>query len=461
MQAYAEGYELLARSGLGIDVEGALDAWRHGSVVRSWLLDLLVRALQQTPDLEGIAGVAQDSGEGRWTVQEAIERGVATPVISAALFARFVSQARRVRGHEGGRRAAQPVRRPRHRERAGRASPPADARHRGGPGSERAPQQRRPGAVRRHRRPGPQEDLPRGLRDGAGRPCAACRSSAWRRRSGTTRRCASGRHEPIAERIDGDVDEAAWKALADKLSYVSGDYRERVHVRDPGGQAGRASSGRCSTWPSRRRCSTTWCRAWPRVGLTGERLPGGGREAVRPRPGLGRRAQRGAPPGVPRGGDLPHRPLPGQGVGRGPAGLPVRQLDARTAVEPQLRLQRADHDGRVRSASRAGAGSTSRWARCGTCSRTTCCRWWPCWPWSRRSRPTRTRSATRRCGCGARSAPLDPDQVVRGQYRGYTGRDRASTPAATSRPSSPCSSRSSRGAGRGCRGWCARASACR
>jgi 6-phosphogluconate dehydrogenase len=92
MQAYAEGYELLARSGLGIDVDGALDAWRSGSVVRSWLLDLLVRALQQTPDFDGIAGVAQDSGEGRWTVQEAVERGVATPVISAALFARFVSQ---------------------------------------------------------------------------------------------------------------------------------------------------------------------------------------------------------------------------------------------------------------------------------------------------------------------------------------------------------------------------------
>jgi 6-phosphogluconate dehydrogenase len=60
--------------------------------VRSWLLDLMVLALQQTPDLGGIAGVAQDSGEGRWTVVEAIERGVATPVISAALHARFVSQ---------------------------------------------------------------------------------------------------------------------------------------------------------------------------------------------------------------------------------------------------------------------------------------------------------------------------------------------------------------------------------
>ena len=92
MQAYAEGYELLVRSGLEIDAAGALSAWRQGSVVRSWLLDLFVRALDQRPGLEGLAPVAADSGEGRWTVQEAVERGVATPVISAALHARFVSQ---------------------------------------------------------------------------------------------------------------------------------------------------------------------------------------------------------------------------------------------------------------------------------------------------------------------------------------------------------------------------------
>jgi len=92
MQAYAEGYDLLARSGLDIDAKGALAAWRQGSVVRSWLLDLFVRALEQRPSLEGLAPVAQDSGEGRWTVQEAVERGVPVPVISAALFARFVSQ---------------------------------------------------------------------------------------------------------------------------------------------------------------------------------------------------------------------------------------------------------------------------------------------------------------------------------------------------------------------------------
>jgi 6-phosphogluconate dehydrogenase len=92
MEAYAEGYELLARSGLEIDATKALSAWREGSVVRSWLLDLFVRALEQHPGLEGIAGVAKDSGEGRWTVDAAIARGVPVPVIASALFARFSSQ---------------------------------------------------------------------------------------------------------------------------------------------------------------------------------------------------------------------------------------------------------------------------------------------------------------------------------------------------------------------------------
>ncbi|MEO7429271.1 MAG: phosphogluconate dehydrogenase (NAD(+)-dependent, decarboxylating) [Acidimicrobiales bacterium] len=92
MQAYAEGFDLLARSGLDIDAKGALSAWRQGSVVRSWLLDLFVRALEQHPGLEDLAPVAHDSGEGRWMVQEAVDRGIPVPVVSAALFARFVSQ---------------------------------------------------------------------------------------------------------------------------------------------------------------------------------------------------------------------------------------------------------------------------------------------------------------------------------------------------------------------------------
>lgn len=92
LQAYGEGYELLHRADLDIDVPAALDAWRHGSVVRSWLLDLLVRAVEEDPGLERIAGYVDDSGEGRWTVQEAVRLGVAVPAISASLYARFVSR---------------------------------------------------------------------------------------------------------------------------------------------------------------------------------------------------------------------------------------------------------------------------------------------------------------------------------------------------------------------------------
>jgi len=92
MQSYAEGYELLTKSGLGIDVLAGFTAWQHGSVVRSWLLDLLVRALDAEPDLAGIRGYAHDSGEGRWTVQEAIDLDVPAPVITLSLLARFRSR---------------------------------------------------------------------------------------------------------------------------------------------------------------------------------------------------------------------------------------------------------------------------------------------------------------------------------------------------------------------------------
>ncbi len=92
MQAYAEGYELLKASPLGIDVPGSVKAWRRGSVVRSWLLDLLDLALDADPGLADIRGWADDSGEGRWTVQEAIDLAVPAPVISSALYARFASR---------------------------------------------------------------------------------------------------------------------------------------------------------------------------------------------------------------------------------------------------------------------------------------------------------------------------------------------------------------------------------
>ena len=92
MQAYGEGYELLEASDLVQDIPGVIQAWRYGTVIRSWLLDLMGRALDEDADLSELRGYAQDSGEGRWTVQTGIDLAVPTPVISAALFARFTSR---------------------------------------------------------------------------------------------------------------------------------------------------------------------------------------------------------------------------------------------------------------------------------------------------------------------------------------------------------------------------------
>ena len=93
MQAWAEGYELLdSRKDLVTDVTGSFKAWQRGTVVRSWLLELLVKALEEDPEFADIAGYVEDSGEGRWTVHEALDRAVPVPTISAAIFARFVSR---------------------------------------------------------------------------------------------------------------------------------------------------------------------------------------------------------------------------------------------------------------------------------------------------------------------------------------------------------------------------------
>ncbi len=93
MQAWAEGYELLsARTDIVKDVPGTFKAWQRGTVVRSWLLELLVKALDEDPKLEKIEGYVEDSGEGRWTVEEALANAVPVPTISASIFARFVSR---------------------------------------------------------------------------------------------------------------------------------------------------------------------------------------------------------------------------------------------------------------------------------------------------------------------------------------------------------------------------------
>lgn len=93
MEAYAEGFELLRGiPDFDLDLGQVAALWRQGSVVRSWLLDLLDLALQADPGLEGIRGYVEDSGEGRWTIHEAIEAAVPVPVLALALFARFSSR---------------------------------------------------------------------------------------------------------------------------------------------------------------------------------------------------------------------------------------------------------------------------------------------------------------------------------------------------------------------------------
>ena len=93
MQAYAEGFELMrAKEEFGLDLAQIAGIWRYGSVVRSWLLDLTAAALDEDPALETIQAYVEDSGEGRWTVQESVDLNVPTPVISLALQARFRSR---------------------------------------------------------------------------------------------------------------------------------------------------------------------------------------------------------------------------------------------------------------------------------------------------------------------------------------------------------------------------------
>lgn len=92
MQGYAEGFELMAKSRYGFDLAKIADLWMHGSVVRSWLLELAAGALKENPRLTGLKGYVEDSGEGRWMLAEAVDRDVPVPTLTAALFTRFRSR---------------------------------------------------------------------------------------------------------------------------------------------------------------------------------------------------------------------------------------------------------------------------------------------------------------------------------------------------------------------------------
>jgi len=92
MQGYAEGFELMSKSDYNLDLAKIADLWMHGSVVRSWLLELAAGALKQDPKLEGLKGYVPDSGEGRWMILDAIEKDVPVPTLTTALFTRFRSR---------------------------------------------------------------------------------------------------------------------------------------------------------------------------------------------------------------------------------------------------------------------------------------------------------------------------------------------------------------------------------
>jgi 6-phosphogluconate dehydrogenase len=92
MQAYAEGFELMSESDYGLDLPKIARLWNQGSVVRSWLLELAAAALAADPKLDGLKPYVEDSGEGRWAVEDAVDKAVPAPTITAALFARFRSR---------------------------------------------------------------------------------------------------------------------------------------------------------------------------------------------------------------------------------------------------------------------------------------------------------------------------------------------------------------------------------
>jgi 6-phosphogluconate dehydrogenase len=92
MQAYAEGFELMSVSDYGLDLAAIAGLWNRGSVVRSWLLELTADVLATDPKLSGVRAWVEDSGEGRWTVADAVDKAVPAPALTAALFARFRSR---------------------------------------------------------------------------------------------------------------------------------------------------------------------------------------------------------------------------------------------------------------------------------------------------------------------------------------------------------------------------------
>ena len=381
MQAYAEGLNVLKHANVGLhaqetdaettplrdpdlykydlDIAAVTELWRRGSVISSWLLDLTAEALHETPELDEYAGHVSDSGEGRWTVQAAVEEGVPD------------AGARRL--------AVQPVRLPR-RGRLRRPRPLRDAQ------GLRRPPREEPGAVTEPPRPSSRRRT-RSPRASPSRktpdPCALVIFGA----SGdlthkkimpalyalAVRRLLPPRFAIVGvARTDGDDDafrqDMETRGEAARARPVpAGDLgrarpdaplrRDRLRRRGRRGQAarparqarrGRAARRQPRLLPRGAAAGLPHHRRGARQAARRPRLDAARRrEAVRPRPRVGEAADRDALRVLQRGRDLPDRPLPGQGDGPEHARAPLRERDLRADLEPPVRRPRPDHRGRV------------------------------------------------------------------------------------------------------------------
>ena len=480
MQAYAEGFEILHASEYPLDLAAVAKAWQHGTVIRSWLLELAGLAFEQHgEDLRRHQGLGRRlrrgplDGPGGDGPRRA---GAGHHALAAGPLPQPPGRELR---RQGARGAAPAVRRPRRQERvsaaavprrarapatrrgrrvghardaARRRAPPAHRRatatctwstasrrrrERRQPAAHRHPPRAHPrplpgGHLRRHRRPRPPQDPARPLQPAPGRPAAARDERRGLR--------APALHRRRLPRGDARVGGAALAqpGRAGAVGRLRGRHplpagRVRRPRQLPGARRA-AGADRRGRRHARQRPLLPRHAALRLPGDRGQPGRGGPPAAARP---AGARIVIEKPFGhdlasaralnddgharLRRVAGLPHRPLPGQGHRPQPAGVPLRQRHLRAALEPALRRPRADHRGR--GPRRRGPRRVLRGGRApaATSSRTTCssCSAW--WPWSRPSPSRPTRCATRRCACCAPSTPTGPRRgsranVVRGQY---------------------------------------------
>ena len=475
MAAYAEGLAILQHANIGkqqesdrrrndaaaripkhyqydLNLADMAEVWRRGSVIASWLLDLTATALLEDPALVQIRRPGLRFGRGPLDDQGGHRRGRAG-----------------AGAHHGALRALRLARRGRFR---GQTALGHALRVRRTPG--KAAGERRPDSSRRNARlesrprtrnsqhrvnarlptpwcfsapPAiwPTRRSSRRCRRWSNAATSTCRSSAWPRPAGTS--TSSRRGPATASRSTAASTRRPSKSLCGLLRYVDGDYSDPGHLPGASARNSATPSGRPTTWRSRQCCFGTVVEQLVQVGLR-QGWPRHRREAVRPRPGLGAGPQPDPAQHFRRVVDLPHRPLPRQSAGAEPALLPFRQRVPGADLEPQLRRERADHDGRgfrrpgPRRVLRGGRRHPRRGPE-------------PSVPGAGQSGDGaagrhRQRIDPRRKGEGAEGDPAARarDDIVRGQFRGYR-KEKGVAPDSRSRPSPRCGWRSIPGAGKG------------